>query len=269
VKINKMIIAPAAALTVITGVTLYFEVFRYMGGRKDVIEGNGTIEVTEIEISPRLSGRIVEMTRDEGDRVRMGELLVRLAYQDLDAQRLSAKASLVNAEKNLVRARELGSTGSMAAKELDAAEAAYRVARGQYEYIEARIDDARLFSPMEGIVLERNREPGEMAFPGTSVMTLGDLSKPWIRIYVPENRIGRVSRGQKAYVYVDSFPGRKFNGRVVAISNKAEFTPRTIQTKEERVKLVFGVKIALENQGGELKPGMPADAVILVGDSRD
>ena len=90
------------------------------------------------------------------------------------------------------------------------------------------------------------------------------MKRPWIKIYIDEKKLGFVKLGQKAYVQVDSFSGRKFPGEVVYISNKAEFTPRTIQTKDERVKLMYAVKIAIENPEMELKPGMPADATILL-----
>jgi HlyD family secretion protein len=92
---------------------------------------------------------------------------------------------------------------------------------------------------------------------------LADLSRPWIKVYVPETKIGLVRIGDTAEISTDSFAGKKFKGKVVTISNKPEFTPKTIQTKEERVKLVFAVKVSLENSEDKLKPGMPADAVIF------
>jgi HlyD family secretion protein len=113
-------------------------------------------------------------------------------------------------------------------------------------------------------VLAKNLEKGEMAFPGSAIITLADLSKPWIKIYVDEKKLVLIKLGQKAYVKVDSFPDKKFPGVVVLISNKAEFTPRTIQTKDERVKLMYAIKISVENPEMELKPGMPADAAILL-----
>jgi HlyD family secretion protein len=86
----------------------------------------------------------------------------------------------------------------------------------------------------------------------------------WLRAYVPETDVGRVRIGQAAAVSVDAFPGRTFAGSVTEIASQAEFTPKNVQTREERVKLVFGVKIEVDNPGGDLKPGMPADAVITV-----
>ncbi|HOO70185.1 MAG TPA: efflux RND transporter periplasmic adaptor subunit [Spirochaetota bacterium] len=265
---RKKILPLAAALVIIAGVTLYFEVFRYIGENGNTIDGSGTIEVTEVEIASKLAGRVVSLPRDEGEQVRQGELLVKLAYEELDAQRLSAIANLGNTEKNLKRIRDLFKTGSVSKKDLDNAETAYRVAKANHDYIVATIEQAVIISPISGTVLERNLETGELAFPGTPILTIADLTRPWIKIYVQEKRLGRVKLGQKALVSVDSFPDREFPGKVVSISNRAEFTPKTIQTREERVKLVFAVKIALENKDQSLKPGMPADAVIILEDKK-
>ncbi|HOW81873.1 MAG TPA: efflux RND transporter periplasmic adaptor subunit [Spirochaetota bacterium] len=260
---NRKKIAPIIiALAVIIGVTLYFEVFRHIGENSGDIEGSGTIEVTEIEISSKIAGRVISLPHDEGEDVGEGALLVKLAYDELDAQRLSAVANMANAEKNFKRITDLYHTGSVSKRDFDNAETAYRVAKANYDYISATIDQAVIYSPIRGTVLEKNLELGELAFPGTPILTLADLTRPWIKIYVKEKRIGAVKLGQKAIVTVDSFEDRDFPGKVVSISNKAEFTPKTIQTKEERVKLVFAVKIALDNPDLALKPGMPADAVI-------
>jgi len=105
---------------------------------------------------------------------------------------------------------------------------------------------------------------GEMATPGVAILTLGDLDHMWVTVYIKETDLGRVKLGQEARVSVDSFPGKEYPGRVTHISEKAEFTPKTIQTKEERVKLVFAVKVAIGNADGELKPGMPADVELPV-----
>lgn len=265
---KKKFIPLIAAIAVIAGVTLYFEVYRNLEKNKNRIEGSGTIEVTEIEIAPKIAGRIKEIPPAEGDTVKQGDLLVRLEYEELSAQRLSAEAGLTNAEKNLKRARELYKTGSISKKDFDNAETAYRMAKANYDFITANIREAVIYAPIKGTVLERNLETGELAFPGSPVLTLADLTQPWINIYVQEKMIGLVKIGQTALISVDSFPDKEFKGRVVSISNKAEFTPKTIQTREERVKLVFAVKIALENRDNELKPGMPADAVIDLKEKR-
>jgi HlyD family secretion protein len=261
---KKKLIPLGIIIILLIGAILYFEVFRYIEYNKDKIEGSGTIEVTEIEISSKIAGRVVDLPKLEGADVRKGELIVKLEYDELSAQRLSIQANLINAEKNLKRISELYKSGSVSKQNFDNAETAYRMAKAGYGQISATIDNAVINSPISGTVLDTNLEVGEMAFPGTSIVTVADLTRPWMYVYVNEKKLGLVKLGQKAFISVDSFPDRKFNGSVIAISNKAEFTPKTIQTKEERVKLVFAVKIAVENPDMSLKPGMPADAEISI-----
>jgi HlyD family secretion protein len=265
---KKKIIPIAVVVSLITLSILYFEVFRHMGADGSRIEGSGTIEVTEIDISSTLAGRIVSIARDEGEQVKQGEVLVRIAYAELDAQRLSVIANLNNAAKNMERVRALYKSGSVSKKDYDNMEAMYRTAKAAHEQINAAIDNAVIASPINGVVLEKNLEIGEIAFPGTPVLTVADIKDTWIKIYVNEKEMGRVKLGQKAVVTVDSFPDKEFSGNVIAISNKAEFTPKTIQTKDERVKLMFAVKIAVPNPDQKLKPGMPADAYIITGEKR-
>lgn len=242
----------------------YFEVFRYLGGDKSKIEGSGTVEVTEIEISSKVAGRVVSLPVSEGSTVGKGDLVVKLNYDELSAQRSSAMANLANAEKNLERMRQLFKKGVISDRELENAEMADKVSRANVNLVSATIDSAVIYSPISGVVLEKNLEIGEMAFPGSAIITLADLKKPWINIYIDEKKLGIVKLGQKAYLKVDSIPDKKFPGVVTFISHKAEFTPRTIQTKDERVKLMYAVKIAVDNPEMELKPGMPADATILL-----
>jgi HlyD family secretion protein len=262
---KKKIIPIAVVVAVLTISILYFEVFRYIGEDSTRIEGSGTIEVTEVDISSKLAGRIISIARDEGESVKHGEVLVRIAYDELDAQRLSVIANLNNAQKNMDRVRDLFRSGSVSKKDFDNMETMYRMAKAANEQINAAISNAVIASPIDGVVLEKNLEIGEIAFPGTPVLTVADIKDTWIKIYVNEQQMGRVKLGQKAEISVDSFPGKKFAGKVVSISNKAEFTPKTIQTKDERVKLMFAVKIAVPNPDQKLKPGMPADAFILTG----
>jgi HlyD family secretion protein len=114
------------------------------------------------------------------------------------------------------------------------------------------------------VVLRKNSEAGETVAAGAAVYSLGDLESPWIRVYVKEDRLGLVKLGQKAEVMTDSFPKKTYLGTVTMISSEAEFTPKNVQTREERVKLVFALKVSVKNENGELKPGMPADVKIIL-----
>ncbi len=142
-----------------------------------------------------------------------------------------------------------------AANQLKEAKAAVDAAKTVVSYHE-------MVSPMEAVVSKVYSEPGEMVPAGKPVLTLTSLEKPRVRVYVPEYRIGRIMLGQKADITVDSFPDKKFAASVTFISPEAEFTPKTVQTAEERVKLVFAVEVTAENNEGLLKPGMPADVTI-------
>ncbi len=114
-------------------------------------------------------------------------------------------------------------------------------------------------SPIDGVVLQRLVEPDEIVAPGTTVLVVAPLDALSLKIYVPEDRYGQVSLGQTYPVTVDSVPGETFYGKVSLISDKAEFTPRNVQTTDSRQTTVYAVKLVLEPTGGRLKPGMPAD----------
>jgi HlyD family secretion protein len=119
-----------------------------------------------------------------------------------------------------------------------------------------------LYAPFSGVILVRNAELGEDMQPGTPVFTLADLDHVWLRAYINETDIGRVRFGQAALITTDSYPGQKYVGRISMISENAEFTPKSVETHAERVTLVYRIRIDIENQSHELKPGMPADATI-------
>jgi len=119
-----------------------------------------------------------------------------------------------------------------------------------------------LRAPTSGVVLVRQAELGEVVAPGTPVVTIADVDHLWMRGYVSETDLGRIRWGQDATVRTDTFPGKTYHGRVSFISSEAEFTPKSVETHKERVTLVYRVKIDLDNPNHELKPGMPADAVI-------
>ena len=129
---------------------------------------------------------------------------------------------------------------------------------------ETRLGYATLASPLSGVVLSKNVEPGEFVAAGTPLVTVGDLENVWLRAYINETDLGRVKVGQRVRVTADTYPGKRYEGRVSFIASQAEFTPKNVQTEKERVKLVYRVKVDIRNPNMELKPGMPADAEILL-----
>lgn len=130
--------------------------------------------------------------------------------------------------------------------------------------IDSQLADTIAASPVEGVVLVKAADIGEVLAPGATVITVGDIDHPWLRGYINETDLGRVKIGSKANVTTDSYKGKVYQGRVTFISSEAEFTPKQIQTQQERVKLVYRIKIELENPAHELKSNMPADAEIVV-----
>ncbi len=137
-------------------------------------------------------------------------------------------------------------------------------AREQVAMTDTQINDTEVYSPVDGVVLVKSAEVGEVLAAGTTVVTIGDIDHPWLRAYITERDLGRVKIGSKANITTDSFPGKTYPGRVSFIASEAEFTPKQIQTKEERVKLVYRIKIEVDNPAHELKSNMPVEAEILL-----
>lgn len=168
-----------------------------------------------------------------------------------------AKAEVARAQARLEEL-EAGPTP----EELALSEAQVRQAQAGVALADARLDQLTLTAPMNGIVSTRSAQVGETATSGKPLLTIVNLDEVTLVIYIPENRIGQVDIGQEVQVTVDSFPGRTFVGHVKSIAGEAEFTPRNVQTEEERVNLVFAVDVTIRNPGHALKAGMPADATL-------
>lgn len=388
---RRLVLAAAAAVLLAVIGTL---VWRWWTRPPEgALVASGTIEATEVDVSFKISGRVIERPVDEGDRLEADALIARLESRELEAEvnRLRAsleatetrlpqlwteialqealtvgrvadarallaareerlaelrsgsrpqelrmaqaevretRATMVNAQAEFERQEALFRDGIVARQSRDAARTAFEVAaerhknaverlnlveegprleeirraeaevrqaraalrlaqtgelevalkRQQVATLEATIARDRaalaaaevqlgytaLRSPKAGVVLRKHVEPGEMIAAGTPAVTVADLREVWLKIYVPEPQLGRIKLGQRAEITTDSYPGKVYPGTVTFINSEAEFTPKNVQTREERVKLVFAVKIAVENPDQELKPGMPADARVLV-----
>ena len=138
------------------------------------------------------------------------------------------------------------------------------IARESLEKAKLNLGYTELRAPLDGVILCQGAEPGEYLNPGSPVLTLGQMEKVWLRAYVNETDLGKVKLGQEVTVSTDTYPGETFPGRISFIASEAEFTPKFVQTHEERVKLVYRVKVELDNPDMILKPGMPADALIAL-----
>jgi HlyD family secretion protein len=189
--------------------------------------------------------------RDNPQQAQIQVVQAEATYQQAVAAVGVAKANL-----DIVRAgasQEQIDVGRTGLEQAQAALDALNVQRQKYT----------LHAPVAGMVLERIVHEGENALPGTTLLTLGSLDTVDLTIYIPEPDVGKVSLEQPVEVSVDSFPAEVFLGKVVWISDEAEFTPKNVQTKEERVNTVFAVKVRISNPDYKLKPGMPADAVLV------
>ena len=251
---------------------------------------SGTVEVTEVEISPELSAKVITLHHREGDAVKEGDPLLDLDRSDLEtrlreaeaarqasaAQVSLARARMENTRRDYNRNLQLYQAQAISASAYDAIKTAYEIAKNTYdasqnhykgaqsqvETLRVQLQKTHIVSPITGVILERSVEAGEVIFPGIVAMTIGDLRSPWVRIYIGEPDIGKVRIGQQASVATDAYPNRKFPGTLRFIASEAEFTPKNVQTREERIKLVYEARVYLSNEEGIFKPGMPADVTL-------
>ena len=192
------------------------------------------------------------MNSDEAEDVEYARGQVLVAQQRYDAAYARLLTLQTGAESPAVIA---------AAKALDQAKSALAQAEASLALIDAQIAKLTVNAPMSGVVLTRNVEPGEFVQPGATTLTIGNINELTITVYIPEDRYGEISLGQSATLTVDSFPDISFDATVIQIADKAEFTPRNVQTVEGRSSTVFAIKLSVQDPEGKLKIGMPADVV--------
>lgn len=181
---------------------------------------------------------------------------------NLQADNARAQLDASEAAVKIAQAKLDALTGGTRAENIAAAKGQVEQARGSRDALQSQLTKLTLTAPRVGVVAQRLLHLGEMAAPGSAVFHIVNLDQMTLTVYVPEDRIGRIKLGAHADVNVDSFPGRVFPGTVSFVSPQAEFTPKNIATKDQRVTQVFAVKITVANAGRVLKPGMPADAAV-------
>ena len=318
------------ALLVVPGVISYWLFFRGGQSSENVLRLAGHTEATETDLAFKVSGKISLIHFQEGDWIKVGQIVAQLEAEDLRDQVAVAQGRATAAEANLTkllagsrpqekrealaaveqaeadlrnkelefqRMQSLMERDAVAAANRDSAEAAYRMAqetlrqakeryslvmegprredidaakaelqqgKADLELARTRLSYAIITSPVNGAVLVRPAEPGEVLALGSPVLTVGDLDNIYFEGYIPESDLARVRLGQKATITTDTYPGREYPAWVSFISSKAEFTPKTVETFKERVTLVYRTKIRANNPNYELKPGMPAEAVIFL-----
>ncbi len=219
----------------------------------------------------------------ELDRAEAALTAAHAGRQRTERELEAARHHLVNAETEAERVRDLEARGTAPPRAREQAENALEEARAHVGALEAGLIEAgasieaasrardlagrahsktTITAPLDATVLVKAAQPGELVGPGAPVAVLLDLEDLELKVYVPERELGRFALGAEARVYVDAFPERPFSARVASVDPQAQFTPRDVHMPDERVRTVFGVTLAVENEDGALKPGMPADAWI-------
>lgn len=255
-----------------------------------VAQGEATAKAAEARLGETRKGSRVEQIRQAES-----------GAAQMKALKASANASLTAAQDDYYRVKELFKQGAATEQQLnisktklDAAESQYQAASAQektaleqvnllkagassetvsaaqeafnqavaaWEGLKVQWEKTKIVSPLGGILTEKVVEKGETVNPGSTVAVVTNLKDLWVEVYIGEADLGRIKLGDEALVLVDAFPGEKFPGKITYISHEAEFTPKNVQTKEERTNMVFQVKLSLDNGEEKLKPGMPADVV--------
>lgn len=221
-------------------------------------------EVTQAEAGLRSAERRLDEARRDAQRARAlheGGAISRQALDQAETRLEVAEAARDQAREALSLVRQ-----GPRAETVEAQRAMVEQARAQLARTESVLTNAEIRAPFAGVITLRHREPGETVSPGAPVLTLLDPDDRWVRIYVPEDQMGRVALGMEAEITSDTWPDRVYRGEVVFLASEAEFTPRNVQTQEERTKLVYAVKVRITGDADfELKPGIPADVRLLEG----
>jgi HlyD family secretion protein len=234
----KLLIPAALAAGFVSWKVLSRPEFRYAG----------TVEATDVSLSPRISSTISTVTVQEGDVVAPGQRLVELGCEDL---KLAADISA----HDFSRSERLYKEGSTPFETFDRD-------RNRRDAAALAVSWCRIDAPIHGTVLARLHEPGEWASPGVNLLTLADLDSVYAYIYVPQTILYTLKPGQELSAFLPEAGDKPRRAHVAFIRPEAEFTPKNVQTREERTRLVYGVKVALDNSDQALKPGMPIEVTL-------
>ncbi|MEP6698456.1 MAG: efflux RND transporter periplasmic adaptor subunit [Verrucomicrobiota bacterium] len=266
---------------------LFFVLFSWTACRHPNNAVSGTIEVDEVHVGPRSGGRVEKIFVQEGDRLRQGQPIMQLEASELHARRDMAAAQIDTAirdadahsaqlkflrgdarrqqdllKRNVVSPNEAERAASAATAEEKSQEAAQmRItqARAQLADIDAQIGEMQVTAPTDSVLEILSVKVGDVLPANREAATLILPQHLWVRVYVPEPWLGMIKVGDAVRVRVDSFRDQDFGGVIEQINRQAEFTPRNVQTVEDRIRQVFGVKVRLENAEDKLRAGMSAD----------
>jgi len=266
------------------------------------LELSGRIEAPESRISTTMPGRVQSVAVREGDSVYKGQPLISLDNQAVVAKERAAQSGVSLARRAEIEAgaqaralasaarktaprgvfgKMLGGVTGRTAKaqklsfEAEHAQSEARIAQAQVakaeatrQAVSANLDSFKVTSPIDGVCATRAVEPGDVVAPGQVLLTIADLNHAYFRGFMPEAELAKVSIGQRATVTLDAAPSTPLSARVTSIDTEPSFTPENIYFKEDKVKQVFGVELAIEHPGGIAKPGMSAEAVLVPANKR-
>jgi len=263
------------------GAALYVAGEKYLWPPPDLssIDVVGIVEAPEVNVSSRIAGRIAELNVIEGDQVKRGQVICRIESSDISNQLEHARAELEGAKFDLIdaqrterRYRQLVQEKVVAAEQYDdavtklgQAQAAVASATADIHLYADQLNDTRIAAPIDGIVVNKALETGEWASPGTTIVTIDDLSNIWARVDVQETDLPAISVGKPATVTLPTHPPMVFTGKIIAIGQEAEFaTERDVQRGRQDIR-TFYVKVRILQPGGVVKPGMTAQVAFSRG----
>lgn len=242
---KKKLLATCALLLVGTGVAV--GIHYWQAGKKFVYAG--TLETTKVILSSKVASDIVQLPVYEGDTVQKDELLVEMSCD-------SYKVLAPQINNDYERALNLIKKGHISQAEFDILE------RNKKDN-DLKLDWCRVKSPIDGIVITKFREEGEVVSPGTALLSVANPNDIWAYFYVPHDEVYRLKVGQKVIGTLPEAGDRQFTGHILKINEEAEFTPKNVQTKEERTRLVYGVKVRFDNPDLILKSGMTMESTLF------
>ncbi|MDX9925621.1 MAG: efflux RND transporter periplasmic adaptor subunit [Ignavibacteriaceae bacterium] len=227
-----------------------------------MLKGARSEDINQAEEMMKQSETNYKLAKNDFDRYSKlweSKSITQKQYEDITARYQIALAQYSASKENFQKVKKI-----FRPEEIEQARGNAQKAKASVGLLKKNISDSYIIAPLDGFVVKKFVEVGETVSPMSSLVKVSNLSSVNLIIYISELELGKVKLGQKAEITIDTYPDKKYHGVVTYISPEAEFTPKNIQTKDERTKLVFAVKIEIPNKGFELKPGMPADAIILL-----
>ncbi len=287
---KKLAIIP---ILIIISIVLVFLIYQRQQSNllpPNVIYSSGTVEASAVSVAAQTAGKVIDKRFSRGDQIIAGDTLLLIESDLLDAKQQeldaniaatrdeisAARIDLANVKTNLDRLKEAYDVGSIPKRDFDNLKASYDSGNRRLAALESRLQTitvqqqtldiqrgyTAITSPTSGFVQADPVEVGEIAMIGATLLEIVDLSDTWVEIYVNEADLPHLHLNDTADIFLDAQPDSAIKGNISFISQKAEFTPKNVQTKKERVKQVFAVRIKVDNSSGAFKPGLPVDVYL-------